>query len=53
MPTKYKCPGCEYEIFVPNLISQKIESWTGEEIGCNNNEEHDNEEPLIMWKDNE
>ena len=41
----YRCPGCGNEV-----IATEGQSW---DIGCNNTEEHDDGEPLIMFSKGE
>ena len=51
MPTKYTCPGCGFSVFVPNQASANIGPY--EEMGCNNTEEHEDGEVLVMWPEDE
>jgi DNA-directed RNA polymerase subunit RPC12/RpoP len=48
MPTKYRCPGCGAEVLVPNKAAAVI--GRDEEIGCGNEDEHDNGKALVMWE---
>lgn len=49
MPTEYTCPGCGSGVSVPNKAAKII--GFDEVMGCNNVEEHDDGEPLVMWED--
>lgn len=49
MPTKYVCPGCNVEVLVPNRAAEIISF--DEQIGCNNTEEHEDDDPLVMWEE--
>jgi len=53
MSVQYKCPSCEYKISVPSIVSEMVENETMEEIGCYNTNEHPDNDPLVMWKENE
>lgn len=51
MPTEYTCPGCGSSVLVPNKAADIIDF--DEQIGCNNVEEHDDDEPLVMWEEDD
>lgn len=47
MSTTYRCPGCGSEVLVPDgLLSSDPFS---DSLGCNNVEEHDEGEALVMY----
>lgn len=37
-----QCPGCDNEVIVPSHLENTA-------VGCNNTEEHDDGEALVMW----
>lgn len=51
MPTEYTCPGCDSSVLVPNVAAVSI--GRDEQIGCNNVEEHDDGDPLVMWPEDD
>jgi hypothetical protein len=48
MPTEYKCPSCGSTVLVPNVASKEISRY--EEMGCNNIEQHEDNEAIVMWE---
>lgn len=48
MTTTYKCPDCGAEVLVPDKANAMLGPM--EELGCNNTDEHDDGEPLVMWE---
>jgi len=51
MPIEYTCPGCDSSVLVPVLAAVHIGK--DEEMGCNNTDEHDDGDPLVMWEVND
>lgn len=49
MPTEFACPGCGSTVLIPNRAAQLIQDWNDEYVGCDNTDEHDDGEPLVMW----
>jgi len=48
MTTEYKCPSCGSTVLVPNVASKEI--GLNKELGCNNTEQHEDNEAIIMWE---
>lgn len=51
MTVEYSCPGCDNSVLVPGRAAAII--GRDEELGCNNTDEHETSEPLVMWPEDE
>lgn len=53
MGVRFVCPGCGSAVLIPGTQGSLIANDVSLNVGCDNTEEHDDGEPLVMWPDDE